>query len=196
MYCLELLQLVSIIVSLIYVILPFVMMGHVSIVCSARIEIDLRNKSSVAPTIWSLWRSMKTFWNSKGRPFPLFFWGSLRLLPRYVLKALILLEEDCIKSKTATQCMCFARGAVLNGKTDLELKVPIWQPYPRKHCARCKQLMRAEKIFPCVRILTLITPLPLAPYIRIYRNPDSAIRENFACAFWNPVYSTTNPESY
>lgn len=54
MYCLELLQLVSIIVSLIYVILPFVMMGHVSIVCSARIEIDLRNKSSVAPTIWSL----------------------------------------------------------------------------------------------------------------------------------------------
>ena len=39
-------------------------------------------------------------------------------------------------------------------------------------------------------------PLPLAPYIRIYRNPDSAIRENFACTFWNPVYSTTNPESY
>ena len=56
--------------------------------------------------------------------------------------------------------MCFARGAVLNGKTDLELKVPIRQPYPRKHCGRCKQMMRAEKIFPCVRILTLITPYP------------------------------------
>ena len=56
--------------------------------------------------------------------------------------------------------MCFARGAVLNGKTDLELKVPIRQPYPRKHCGRCKQMMRAENIFPCVRILTLITPYP------------------------------------
>ena len=69
--------------------------------------------------------------------------------------------------------MCFARGAVLNGKTDLELKVPIWQHYPRKHHARCKQIMRAEKIFPCVRILTLITPYP-SPHISGYigiRNP-------------------------
>lgn len=33
---------------------------------------DLRNKSTVTPTIWSLWRSMKTFWNIKGRPFPYF----------------------------------------------------------------------------------------------------------------------------
>lgn len=94
------------------------------------------------------------------KTFSLFFWGSLRILPRYDLKALILLEKDCIKSKPARQCKCFARDAVLNGKTVLKLKAPIWQPYPRKHCAQCKQMMRAEKIFPCVRILTLITPYP------------------------------------
>ena len=94
------------------------------------------------------------------KTFSLFFWGSLRISPRYDLKAPILLEKDCIKSKTARQCKCFARGAVLNGKTDLKLKVPIWQPYPRKHCTRCKQMMRAEKIYPCVRILTLVTPYP------------------------------------
>ena len=44
MYCLELLQLVSIIVSLIYVILPFVMMGHVSIVCSKGIKMTFGTK--------------------------------------------------------------------------------------------------------------------------------------------------------
>ena len=52
MYCLELLQLVSIIVSLIYVILPLVMMGHVSTVCSARIKMTFGTK--VTSTIWSL----------------------------------------------------------------------------------------------------------------------------------------------
>ena len=167
MYCLELLQLVSIIVSLIYVILPFVMMGHVSIVCSARIKMTFGTK--VTPTIWSLWRSMKTFWDRKGWPFPLFFWGSLRILPRYDLKALILLEEE-VKNSNTMYVFC-----TLNGKTDLELKVPIWQHYLRKHHARCKQIMRAEKIFPCVRILTLITPYP-SPHISGYigiRNPTN-----------------------
>ena len=47
MYCLELLQLVSIIVSLIYVILPFVMMGHVSICLFSTNQNDLRNKSNM-----------------------------------------------------------------------------------------------------------------------------------------------------
>ena len=125
--------------------------------------------TKVTPTIWSLWRSMKTFWNRKGWPFPLFFWGSLCILPRYDLKALILLEEE-VKNSNTMYVFC-----TLNGKTDKELKVPIWQHYPRKHHARCKQIMRAEKIFPCVRILTLITPYPsphISGYIRI-RNPTN-----------------------
>lgn len=150
MYCLELLQLVSIIVSLIYVILPFVMMGHVSIVCSKGIKMTFGTKHL---------EPMK-FWNSKGRPFPNFSGNHCSFYHGLPWRHWSSWRRVCMKSKTATRCMCFARGAVLNGKTDLELKVPIWQPYPRKHYARCKQMMRAEKIFPCVRILTLITPYP------------------------------------
>lgn len=168
MYCLELLQLVSIIVSLIYVILPLVMMGHVSTVCSARIKMTFGTK--VTSTIWSLWRSMKTFWNRKEWPFPLFFWGSLRILPRYDLKALILLEEEVKNSNTM---YVFCTWCSTKWKNWFRIKGAHLAPLPKKASRTVQTDNESWKDLPVRPNSNPHYPLPLAPYIRIYRNPES-----------------------